>query len=55
MIKALLPNKKTIIELRQEDLLGISGIEILVNAANNKLMHGGGIAGAIVNEGGYSI
>jgi len=36
-------------DITQED------VDVVVNAANNHLLHGGGVAGAILNAGGYQI
>jgi len=36
-------------DITQEDA------DVVVNAANNHLLHGGGVAGAILNAGGYQI
>ncbi len=43
-----------IIELLQGDITELK-TDAIVNAANSKLQHGGGVAQAIVNKGGYSI
>lgn len=42
------------IEVRQGDLTAEDS-EAIVNAANSRLAHGGGVAGAIVRHGGWSI
>jgi O-acetyl-ADP-ribose deacetylase (regulator of RNase III) len=44
----------TIIELVQGDITELN-TDAIVNAANQSLQHGGGVAGAIVNKGGYII
>ena len=44
----------TTIELVQGDITELN-TDAIVNAANSKLQHGGGVAWAIVNKGGYSI
>ena len=44
----------TIIEPVQGDITELN-TDAIVNAANSKLQHGGGVAWAIVNKGGYSI
>ncbi|NMJ86326.1 MAG: macro domain-containing protein [Thaumarchaeota archaeon] len=46
--------KNTIIELVQGDITELN-TDALVNSANSKLHHGGGVAWAIINKGGYSI
>ena len=46
--------KNTVIELAQGDITELNA-DAIVNAANSKLQHGGGVAWAIVNKGGYSI
>ncbi len=40
--------------LKQADLTD-ENVDVIVNAANSHLQHGGGVAGAIVQKGGYSI
>jgi O-acetyl-ADP-ribose deacetylase len=42
------------LELRIGDLTN-EPVDVIVNAANQYLSHGGGVAGAIVHAGGYSI
>lgn len=44
----------TEIELVQGDITELD-TDAIVNAANSKLQHGGGVAWAIANKGGYSI
>lgn len=44
----------TTIELIKGDITELS-TDAIVNAANSKLQHGGGVAWAIVNKGGYAI
>lgn len=44
----------TEIELVQGDITELD-TDAIVNTANSKLQHGGGVAWAIVNKGGYSI
>jgi len=44
----------TTIELLQGDITELN-TDAIVNAANSKLQHGGGVAWAIVNKGGYAI
>src|SRR5512138_3228223 len=45
---------KTIIRLVSEDLTE-RDVDAIVNAANSRLQHGGGVAGAIVRKGGQVI
>lgn len=45
---------KTKIELIEGDITGLV-MDAIVNAANSRLAHGGGVAGAIVRKGGPSI
>jgi O-acetyl-ADP-ribose deacetylase (regulator of RNase III) len=45
---------KTIIRLVSADLTECD-VDAIVNAANSRLQHGGGVAGAIVRKGGRSI
>lgn len=40
--------------LKQGDITD-EKVDAIVNAANSRLQHGGGVAGAIVKKGGYSI
>ncbi len=42
------------IQIVQGDLTE-ENVDAIVNAANSHLMHGGGVAGAIVRKGGYAI
>ncbi|HEW93042.1 MAG TPA: macro domain-containing protein [Thermotogaceae bacterium] len=42
------------IEIVQDDIT-TQNTEAIVNAANSQLQHGGGVAGAIVRKGGFSI
>ena len=46
--------KNTIIKLEGGDITEMS-VDTIVNAANKKLQHGGGVARAIVRKGGYLI
>ncbi|NYT00157.1 MAG: macro domain-containing protein [Methanocellales archaeon] len=46
--------KKTIIRLHRGDITEMC-VDAIVNAANKKLQHGGGVARAIVKVGGYII
>lgn len=46
--------KNTVIEIVQEDITEVNA-DAIVNPANSNLRHGGGVAWAIVNKGGYSI
>ncbi|MFC1786983.1 macro domain-containing protein [Halobacteriota archaeon] len=46
--------KNTIINLERGDITEMS-VDTIVNAANKKLQHGGGVAKAIVRKGGYII
>ena len=43
-----------VVRVGQGDLTD-EGVDAIVNAANERLAHGGGVAGAIVRKGGYSI
>jgi len=45
---------KTIIELIEGDITELD-TDAIVNAANSRLAHGGGVAGAIVRKGGHVI
>ncbi len=47
-------NSNVEIILKQADLTD-ENVDVIVNAANSHLQHGGGVAGAIVRKGGYSI
>src|SRR5207245_8424173 len=51
---AMTPEWRKKIVLRQGDLTA-ARVDAIVNAANNDLMLGGGVAGAIRNKGGPSI
>ncbi len=44
----------TCLQLVQGDLT-LEAVDAIVNAANNQLQHGGGVAGAIVRRGGTSL
>jgi len=46
--------KNTRIEILQGDITDMN-VDAIVNAANNELQHGGGVALAIVKKGGYII
>ena len=50
----LLVDKRFLIEIIQNDLTE-EEFDAITNAANSKLMHGGGLAGAIVKKGGKQI
>jgi len=50
----LLIDKRFLIEIIQNDLTE-EEFDAITNAANSKLMHGGGLAGAIVKKGGKQI
>ncbi len=45
---------RTVIRLVSADLTE-RGVDAIVNAANSRLQHGGGVAGAIVRKGGRVI
>lgn len=47
-------NQKQIIQVRHGDLTE-EQVDAIVNAANTRLAHGGGVAGAIVRRGGETI
>jgi len=47
-------NENVKIILKQGDITE-EEVDVIVNAANSHLQHGGGVAGAIVRKGGYSI
>ena len=49
-----LENKKSIIRLVAGDITG-RAVDVIVNAANSYLKHGGGVAAAIVRKGGKVI
>ncbi len=54
MIMKSLEYKGVRIEIVQGDITK-EDVDAIVNAANEYLQHGGGVAGAIVREGGYEI
>ena len=47
-------NQDVEIVLKQADITN-ENVDAIVNASNSHLQHGGGVAGAIVQKGGYSI
>ena len=46
--------RNCILELLESDITEV-GTDAIVNAANSRLQHGGGVAGAIVRKGGWII
>jgi O-acetyl-ADP-ribose deacetylase (regulator of RNase III) len=53
LAQTALPSGQTL-QLVQGDLI-TENVDAIVNAANSQLQHGGGVAGAIVRHGGYTI
>jgi O-acetyl-ADP-ribose deacetylase len=45
---------KTVLELQVADITGMT-TDVIVNAANSRLAHGGGVAGAIARKAGPSV